>query len=156
MKLFYKFCIACACMFIAATSLSSCDWDSSPDYDHPTYVTYSVTATDISFIGPEQLLHDIQTWIEANQSIYDTKIEHPTGGDSDYVASDAEAVAKYEAFASKFKAYLNELQGKLEADKYGSGTKVKAQFAISATRMQGNDRTIRQETVDFVYPKGGV
>ena len=152
MKLFHKFWIACACMFIAAASLSSCDWDTSPDYDHPTYVTYSVTATDVSFTGPEQLLLDIQAWIEANQFIKDIKIEHPTGGDSDYVSSDAEVIRKYEAFASKFKAYLNDLKGKLEADKYGSGTKVISQFAISATRMQGNDRTLRQETVDFVYP----
>ncbi|MBQ6080683.1 MAG: hypothetical protein IJK93_10470 [Muribaculaceae bacterium] len=153
MKQFYKTCMTCALMLLFSAAFSSCNLDDSPEYDHPVYVSYTITATDISFTGPEQLLLDIQEWINANQLIYDVKINNSTGEQSDYAQSDTEARNKYGTFASKFKAYLAEVEAKLAAGGYGASAQVKAQFSITATRMQGNDRTLQYEAVDLVYPK---
>jgi hypothetical protein len=139
-------------MFIISAAFSSCNLDDSPEYDHPVYVSYTITATDVSFTGPEQLLLDIQAWINANQLIYDVKVNNSVADHSDYTASDTEARNKFETFASKFKAYLAEVEAKLAAGGYGASAQVKAQFSITATRMQGNDRTLQSETVDLLYP----
>ena len=138
----------CTCMIIAAASFSSCNWDDSPEYDHPTYITYYITAGDNTFTGPEQLLLDFQTWVNANQLIYDVEIKQ-----DNYSERDAEALKKYEGFAAKFREYLTEVEAKLASDKYGANVKVKAQFYITAYRIQGENRTLKTETVDFQYPR---
>jgi hypothetical protein len=74
MKQIYKYALALACIILATTSFTSCDWDNSPEPEHPLFVTYTISAGNVSFSGPEQLLTDIMAWVKANSIIYDTKV----------------------------------------------------------------------------------
>ena len=62
-----------ACFIIAATTLSSCDLSTPPDPEFPLYVTYTISASEGTYTGPDQLLLDIKSWIDENQIVYDEK-----------------------------------------------------------------------------------
>ena len=144
-----------ACLILAATAFTSCEWDTSPEPEHPLYVTYSITAGNIDFSGPELLLTDMQEWIKANQYIYDKQVNYSTGEASEFANTDNEAIKKYENdFLPKFKAYLEEVKGKLKSGAYGEGVVVNATFYATASRTQGKDGNLRYEQFKLDYPSG--
>lgn len=140
------------CLIMAMAPLSSCEFDTSPEPEHPTYVTYTITAGNISFSGPEQLLADIQQWIKSNQIVYDTEVHYSSGAASEFKNSDNEAISKYNGFVSKFTAYLKDVLTKLDSGAYGKNVKVTATFFVSASRLQGQDGKLKYEHLEFVYP----
>lgn len=158
MKILKNFSLVLVCALLAATSFSSCDWDASNEPEHPLYVSYSISAGYISFIGPDQLLLDIQSWIKANQFVYDKQVDYDTGEASDFEKTDKDAVKKYEEFAPKFKAYLEgEVKKDLAAGKYNNAetntpATVISTFYISATRVQGKGGNLKYEEFKFSYP----
>jgi len=159
MKSYKKALLLLTCCVLAAISLISCEWDTSPEFDHPLYVTYTVSASESTFEGPDQLLVDILAWIRDNHKVYDVQIDYSTGKASEFVKTDAEAVKKYEEFAPKFKAYLEqEVTAKLKRGDYkpeGSdeaNVTVRATFHVYASRTQGEDGNLRYEEVKFSYP----
>lgn len=159
MKKFKTLASVLLTLVFTVTGVTSCDWDASPEPEEfPLYVTYAITAGSVSFTGPDQLLTDIQTWINANQTFYDKSVNYTTGEASEFEKSDAEAVKKYEEFASKFKKCLeDDITNSLKAGKYDdaeAGTKatVQAVFYISATRAQGQQGKLKYEEVKFTYP----
>jgi len=153
MKQIYKYALSLACIILAATSFSSCEWDNSPEPDHPLYVTYTISAGSVSFEGPEELLNEMLAWIKANAIIYDTQVNYTSGTASEFAKTDAEATQKYETqFMPKFRSYLNEVKGKLASGAYGSNVQVKATFYTFASRGQGEQRDLKYEQVEFVFP----
>ena len=89
-----------ACLFLAVTSFTSCEWDTSPEPEHSLYITYTISAGIASFEGPEQLMLDIQAWIKENQEIYDKKVNYSTGEASEFTKTDDDVVKKYEEFVT--------------------------------------------------------
>lgn len=153
MKQIHKYALALACMILATASFTSCDWDTSPEPDHPLYVTYTISAGNVSFSGPEQLLDDIMDWVKVNAIVYDTKVNYTTGEASEFTTTDAEAVSKYEnEFVPKFKAYLNEMQSKLASGAYGKDAEVRSSFYVFANRAQGKQGDLKYEHIEFNYP----
>jgi hypothetical protein len=153
MKTFQNISMLMVCIILAATAFTSCEWDTSPEPDHPLYVTYTITASNIDFSGPEQLLPDMRAWIKANQIIYDKPVSYSTGEASEFTKTDAEAIKKYEEeFLPKFKAYLEEVKGKLKSGDYGAGAVVNATFYTAATRTQGKDGNLKYEQFTLAYP----
>lgn len=153
MKTLRYLSVLLACALMATTAFTSCEWDDSPEPDHPLFVTYTVSATDSVFVGPAQLLLDIEAWIRANHDIRDVEVSYSTGEASEFAKTDAEAVKRYEAFAPKFKAYLQqEVYSKLKKGDYGTNVTVDAIFHIFATRTQGEKGTLRYESLKFSYP----
>ena len=153
MKSFFKITFLVVSM-IMSSMFTSCDWDASPEYDHPLYITYSITAGSLEFNGPDQLLVDIKGWIKANQIVYDKEVNYTTGEASEFTKTDAEAISKYETFVPKFRAYLEEVKGKLAIGTYGKvDTPVKALFFVSATRTQGQEGTLKYDQIAFTYPE---
>ena len=146
------------CLVFALTPLTSCEWDTSKDFDHPLYVTYTISAGVIEFNGPEQLLVDIQTWIKANQLVYDKEVNYTTGEASEFEKTDEAAVKKYAEFAPKFKAYIeNDVTKSLKDGKYDdheTNTKatVTAMFYTSAARTQGENGHLKYDQIKFTYP----
>jgi len=136
------------------TCVSSCEFDNSPEPpDYPLYVSYIITAKDLSFEGPKVVLNEIDQWIKTNRVAYDVRMNYSTGEASEFATQDAEAVKKYEEFATKFKAYLdNELKAKLASGAFEGVTTVRATYSITATRMQGQEGTLKYEQVSFTYP----
>ena len=92
--------LALLTLLFSAIAITSCDWDNSPEPEHPLYVTYTISAGYVSFIGPDVLLDDIQTWIKENQSVYDKPVNYTTGEASEFEKTDNEAIKKYEEFAT--------------------------------------------------------
>jgi len=137
-------------------SLTSCEWDSSPEPEHPLYVTYTISAGESAFSGPDQLLIDMQAWIKANQIVYDRSVNYSTGDKSEFTETDAEAITKFEEFLPKFKTYLEEIKSKIASGTYGNGVTVDATFFVFASRGQGNDKDLKYETVKLVYPDSNV
>ena len=157
MKTIKKLSMLFACLILSATSFTSCEWDTSGEPDHPLFVSYTITAGAVRFDGPEQLLTDINAWIKANQIVYDVQVNYTTGDASEFTATDAQAITKYNEFAPKFKEYLNDMMKKLGEGAYkdeetGSNTTV-ATFFISAARTQGQEGSLKYEQVEFNYPK---
>ena len=153
MKQIHKYALALVCMILATTSFTSCDWDNSPEPEHPLYVTYTISAGSVSFSGPDQLLTDILAWVKANSIIYDTKVNYTTGAASEFTATDADAIKKYEnEFLPKFKAHLGEVQNQLAAGNYGKGAEVRASFYTYAKRGQGQQGDLKYEHIEFIYP----
>lgn len=152
MKQIYKYAIALVCVLMASVSFTACEFDNSPEYDHPLYVTYTISASDIEFNGPDQLLIDMLSWIKANSDIYDVKVNYSSGNASEFADQDTDARKKYEAFVPKFNAYLAEVRSKLASGTYGSGAVVNAKFATFAKRTQGENGNLMYEEIQFVYP----
>ena len=158
MKLFERLSLVTICTILALAALSSCEWDTSEEPDHPLYVTYTISAGSVMFIGPDILLVDIQAWIRANQNVYDKSVNYTSGDLSEFEKTDKDAVKKYEEFAPKFKKYLeDELMTDLKAGKYddpetNTPATVQAVFYISASRAQGPDGHLKYEEVKFSYP----
>ena len=153
MNTLHRIAILMACLILSATAFTSCEWDTSSEPEHPLYATYSITAGNIEFTGPELLLPEMLAWIKANQIIYDIQVNYTTGEASEFTKTDAEAVNKYEKeFLPKFKAYLKEVQSKLASGAYDKGTTVNATFYTSATRTQGKGNTLKYEEFKLVYP----
>lgn len=142
-----------ACLVLALAAFTSCEWDTSPEPEHPLYVTYTITAGTVQYVGPELLLPEIEGWIKANQIVYDKAVKYSTGEASEFTKTDTEAATKYEnTFVPKFKAYLDELTGKLASGTYGDSVTVNATFYITAYRTQGQDGSLRYEEFNYVFP----
>lgn len=154
MKFLEKISLRLVCMLMLAGLTTSCDWDTSPEYDHPLYVTYTITASALSFNGPEQMLNDIQTWVKENQEAYDRQVNYKTGDASEFSKTDAEAVKKYEEFVPKFKAYLDEMKKKLDGGAYKDDISgdIKAIFTTYAARAQGEGGNLKYDQIEFSYP----
>lgn len=153
MRQIYKYALALVCMVLVTTSFTSCEWDTSPEPDHPMYVTYTITAENATFDGPEELLNEINAWIKANSIIYDAQVNYTTGEASEFTNSDAEAAKKYEnEFVPRFQAYLNEVNSKLASGLYGNGVVVRAVFYTYAKRAQGKQGDLKYDQFELVYP----
>lgn len=153
MKTFYKILLLCFGMMLLPVTFSSCEWDFSEDPEHPLYVSYSITASNLQFNGPAMLLTDIKNWIKENQALYDVQVNYTTGEASEFTKTDADAILKYEEFVPKFKAYLNEVSKDLAAGKYPDmNPPVTATFSVYAARVQGQDGNLKYDQIDFVYP----
>ena len=119
---------------------SSCEFDNSPEPDHPTYVTYTISAGYVNYVGPQQLIDDVMQWVTDNDTVYDTKVD------------DAKAIKEYEKFVPKFKEFLNQVKDQLAAGAYGDVTSVSVTFYVFAARTQGKDGNLQYEQFEFVYP----
>lgn len=156
MKKIAKFYMMLSCLILAVASFTSCEWDRSPEYDHPTCVTYTISSGILSFEGPEQLQRDILAWIKENSMDYDKEVKYSTGEASEFVKTDAEAIKKYdEEYMPLFKSYLNELRKKLELGTYGAlpNGKVRILFYTAAGRLQGESGHLKYEQIEFNYPE---
>ena len=153
MKQIFNYALALVCMIITSTAFTSCEWDTSPEPDHPMYVTYTLSAGCVSFSGPDQLLDDIEMWVKTNSIAYDTPVNYSSGDASEFTTSDAEAVKRYNnEFLPKFKSYLNEMNSKLASGAYGKGISVKATFYTYAKRGQGQQRDLKYDQFEYSYP----
>lgn len=141
-----------ACSLIAATPFTSCEWDTSTEPEHPLYVTYTISASAIEFVGSEQLLLDIKTWIRENQIAYDKQVNYSTGEASEFTKTDADAVKRYEEFVPKFKTFIDEVRNKVAKGAYDPDNQVNATFDVYAKRTQGKDGNLRYEQIKLVYP----
>ncbi len=153
MNKIYSFTVLLFSLLTVIGMASSCDINMHEDPDHPSYVTYTISAGEISFSGPDQLLLDIQAWIKSNQISYDTQVSYTTGEASEFARTDAEAVKRYEEFLPKFRAYLDHVDAELARGTYGNVEQVKATFYVFASRAQGKGNDIRYEHIEFSYPK---
>lgn len=153
MKTLQRKLLFLGCLILAVMSFDSCEFNNIPDPEHPTYVSYTISAGSLSFTGPDQVLADIRSWIKENQLVYDVEVNYSTGEKSEFTKPDNEAIIKYEKFVPKFKAYLSELKTKLDAGKYGNiEHPITAIFYVSAVRTQGQDGTLKYDQIDFHYP----
>ena len=139
-------------------AFSSCDWDdidTSEDYDHPLYVSYTISVGQFEFTGPDQLLLDINAWIKANQIMYDRKVEYSTGEPEEFAKTDAEALKKYNEFVPKFKSYLDDVRRRLGEGLYATEEQPKvsvhAKFYTFASRVQGKENDLKSDTFELVY-----
>lgn len=153
MKPSLKSLLLIACLMLGASMFNSCEWDTSPEPEHPSYITYTISAASIEFNGPDQLLTDIKDWIKEYQDVYDKEVYYSTGEASEFSKTDAEAVKKYEAFLPKFKSFIDECKNRLASGKYGElETPVKARFSVFAKRTQGQDGNLRYDEVSLTHP----
>lgn len=153
MKSIKRFSLFVTCLILSMTTFNSCDFDTSPEPDHPLYVTYTISAGSLDFVGPEQLLLDIEAWIKANQNVYDKQVTYKTGDASEFSKTDAEAVKKYEEFLPLFNSYLDEVKGKLKSGTYGNQPPtVTATFFVFASRMQGENGNLKYDQIKFSFP----
>ena len=148
MRKFYSLAIMLMGLLAVAGLVSSCDLkfhEDSPEY--PLNATYTISAGIISFSGPEQLQLDIQSWINANQKVYDEPVNYSTGEKSEFTKADTEAAKKFEEFFTKFKAYLDTtVSAELAKGTYGKdGSNVRATFYVFASRAQGKEGTVKYE-----------
>lgn len=141
------------CMVATLAVLFSCEFDKKDDPDHPLFVTYMISAANVEYSGPELLLTDINKWIESNSDFYDVEVNYTTGAPEEFAKTDAEAIARYEKFLTKFNTYLDELKQKLAKGAYDSPSQVKADFNVYVKRAQGQSRDIKSEHVDFMFHK---
>lgn len=153
MKQISNWVFSMVCFLLATTMVSSCDLHTPDDPEYPLYVTYTISAGEASFNGPEQLLIDIKSWIDNNQIVYDQKVNYSTGAVEEFTTTDAEAAKKYEdEFLPKFKAYLDQVKSKLANGTYGENVTVDATFYVFASRTQGDGGNIKYDTIKLVYP----
>lgn len=140
-------------MMLSTPMFNSCEWDTSPEPEHPSFITYTISAAIIDFVGPDQLQTDIKNWVRENEDIYDLEVYYKTGEASEFAKTDAQAVKKYEAFLPKFKAFIKECEARLAANKYGElAAPVKAKFSVFASRTQGQDGNLRYDEVNLTNP----
>lgn len=151
MKAFQKLSML---LVVLALSFTSCEWDTSPEPEHPTYVTYTVSAWQESFDGPLQLSTDIATWIKDNTIMYDRQINYSTGDVSEFAKTDPEIYTHYDTFKAKFTNHLNkEVRNQLaNSTMYGKDVKVQATYFIFANRSYGDGKDFKSEKVVFSYP----
>lgn len=149
----------CAIIFLISFTLtiagviSSCEFQSHEDPEHPMYVSYTISAGVLSFDGPQQVQFNIQNWIKDNERIYDKPVSYSTGDASEFRETDTEAVKNYEDFLLKFKAHLNKVSQDLAKGSYGNDKlKVDATYYVFAKRTQGKDGQLKYEQIEFVYP----
>lgn len=153
MKILQKNLLFLGCLILVIMSFDSCEFNNITDPEHPSFVSYTITAGNLNFTGPDQLLADIRSWIKENQIVYDVEVNYSTGEKSEFTKPDNEAIVKYEQFAPKFTAYLSELKTKLAAGKYGNiEHPVSATFYVSAVRSQGQEGTLKYDQISFHYP----
>jgi hypothetical protein len=153
MKKIYTLALLLISLIAVAGITASCEFDVHEDPDYPLFVTYTISAGEVSFSGPEQLSADIQKWIHDNQVVYDRSVKYSTGEASEFATADAEAAKKFDEFKPKFMAFLEEVKTSLAKGVYGDEFKqVKATFYVFASRAQGNDRDLKYEHIEFVYP----
>lgn len=156
MKRIYTFLLGFAALLAVAGIAVSCGISSSEDPEYPLCVSYTVSAGEVSFTGPDQLLIDMKAWIKANQQVYDVQVKYSTGDPSEFTKTDAEAIRKYEEeFLPKFKSHLNEVIAELDKGSYGKSATVKATFYTFASRLQGKQGDLRYEHIELNYPVGG-
>jgi len=153
MKNLYRLSLLITCFVIACTVVSSCGLDTPEDPDFPLYVTYNISVEVEDFNGSNQLLADINKWVETNKFAYDEKVNYTTGAPEEFAESDKKAIEeKYDVFVPKFKAFLEEIKSKLANGTYGDHKQVKARFLVYCSRMQGQGKLLASEVIDFVYP----
>ncbi len=153
MKRFHQLLMTATCLLLVMISNSSCGLNPPEDPDHPLYVTYTISGEVISFEGPDQLLLDVRAWLKANSIANDVKVSYSTGDLSEFAATDADAVKKYEnEFLPKVKEYLKELNTKLSAGTYGKVEQVKMILCTYASRKQGEQGTLKYEQHEYSYP----
>ena len=155
MNKIHEFALLLISVLLISTGFSSCGLGGKEDPEYPLFVSYSISAGEVSFEGPEELLKDIKSWINTNQIAFDRKVNYSSGAASEFETTDAEAIKKFdEEFMPKFVAYLNEVKNKLASGTYGDSPTVKASFGVYASRGQGENRSIKYEVVNLVYPSG--
>lgn len=152
MKRIQKSLLILSCAILSMTAFISCEFGDRTDPDHPLFVSYTISVNTEQYNGPDELLDQINDWIEKNAVIYDTEVKYSTGAPEEFAHSDNEAIQKYNQFLPKFKAYLNEVTQKLANGSYGAGAKVQADFYVYAVRGQGQGRDLKSEHVNYVYP----
>ena len=154
MKKFYKFSLFITCFIFACISFSSCGINTTEDPDFPLYVTYSISVYCDEFNGPDQLLTNINKWVDDNHYAYDEKVNYSTGAPEEFTTSDKMAVEeKYNVFLPKFKTFLEETRTKLANGAYGDAKQqVKAHFIVYCSRLQGQGNTLACDGIDFIYP----
>jgi len=140
------------CMILASAAFTSCEWDQSPEYDHPIFASYTISAEYKSFSGNEKVLTDIMAWVKANAIYFSEEINYKTGAIEEFAKSDSEAVTRFQEFKSMFKNYLLGVRNDLDRGVYGDTPKISATFNVFAKRGQGDNRDLVQETVEFNYP----
>lgn len=139
---------------LTIAGITSCDFNAHEDPEHPLYVTYSISAGEVKFEGPEQLKMDIEAWIKNNQVAYDRQVNYSTGDASEFTTTDNEAVKKYEEeYVPKFRAHLNEVTAELNKGTYGKSIVVNATFFVYAKRSQGKNGDLRYEHIEYSYPQ---
>ena len=153
MKKIYTLALLLSSLFMLA-GLTSCEFDTSPEPpDYPIYVTYIITAQNLSFDGPEVVLNEIDQWIKNTRVAYDIRMNYSTVDPSEFTKQDAEAIKKYEEFLPKFKTYLEkELKAKFGKDTFADVKQVKATYSVTAKRVQGQQGDLKYDQVDFIYP----
>ena len=152
MKTVQKLSVLLVCL---ALGLMSMECDNSPEPPHVKYISYQVSAVldEATYTGPKQLVPDIKTWIDQNEYYEDFQYEYSTGAASEFTKYDANALKKYDPFKTKFLNYLeNDIRGRLSKGSYGKDSKVSATFRVFAERGQGQERVLKEETVNFTYP----
>ena len=154
MKSLYKTSLLLFSMILASALFVSCEWDTSPEPEHPLYITYTVSASTSDLIEPLELQQDISAWIKANQKVYDKQVNYSTGEASEFAKTDAEAVAAYETFLPSFTAYLDQVKAKLAAGDYGEiTTPIRVTFEVFAKRTQGEGGNLKYNQISFAYPQ---
>lgn len=146
-----------ALFILLVLSLTSCDWDNSPEPPHPTFISYNISAwLDEGYVGPVNLATDINAWIKEHSITYDKKVNYSTGDASEFKTTDAEALKNYDTFKANFTKFLAEIKDKLSQGAYKTpnetALKVNATFYTFAERQQGNDNLLKSEKVVFTYP----
>ena len=153
MKSLHQYALLFVTLLLSVTTFSSCEWDTSPEPEYPTKVTYSISASYTEYTGPDKLIDDIEDWVQENQMGYAADANYTTGAASEFVKQDAQAAQEMEKFLTKFKNYLNnDVRNALAAGTYGENVTVHGLFYTYVVRQQGQDPTVRTETVVFSYP----
>ena len=130
----------------------SCGLGDKTDPDHPLFVSYVISVVCEEYNGPEQLLTEINNWISNNSVYDDIEVNYTTGAIEEFAKSDADELKKYEELLTKFKSYLNELNGKLSKGSYSGVSNVDIDFFVYAKRLQGQGKDLKSEHVRFIYP----
>lgn len=142
-----------SCILMIASVSSSCEFNSHEDPEHPIYVSYTISAGELSFSGLQQVQLNINKWIKDNEIVYDKQVSYSTGDASEFSTTDAEAIHNYEMFVPKFKAHLNKVSQDLAKGTYGKDKiEVRATYYVFARRTQGKDGQLKYEQIEFVYP----
>lgn len=152
MKTIQKLSVLLVCLTFG---LMSMECDRSPEPDHVKFISYQVSAelNDETYAGPKDLASEITKWIENNEVYYDLKYEYQTGAASEFTKFDTEALTKYEPFKTKFTQYLDGIKGRIAKGDFSiKDGKVSASFRVFCERGQGQDRVLKEETINFSYP----
>ena len=140
-------------LVVLVLSFTSCDWDNSPEPDHPTYVSYTVSAWQESYEGPTILASDIADWIKTNTVIHEERVNSTTGALSEFAKTDPTIYPYYDTFKSKFTNYLNStVKSRLANGDYGKNVTVQATYYVYANRAYGEGKELKSEKVTLSYP----